>query len=40
VEHDDDAVLQVVKQQLSGVDAPGIDAADVTAAVMATPQQA
>ena len=40
VEHSDDAVLQIVKQQLSGVDAPGIDAADVAAAVMATPQQA
>jgi hypothetical protein len=39
-EHNDDAVLQVVKRQLSGVDAPGIDAADVAAAVMATPQQA
>jgi lipoate-protein ligase A len=40
VEHNDDAVLQIVKQQLSGVDTPGIDAADVAAAVMATPQQA
>jgi len=39
VEHNDDAVLQVVKQELSGVDAPGIDAADIAAAVMATPQQ-
>ncbi|GMQ84974.1 MAG: lipoate protein ligase C-terminal domain-containing protein [Acidimicrobiia bacterium] len=40
VQHNEDAVLQVVKQELSGVDAPGIDAADVAAAVMATPYQA
>ena len=39
VSHDEDAVLGVVKEHLSGVDAPGIDAADVAAAVMATPQQ-
>jgi len=39
VKHNNDEVLRVVKQQLTGVDAPGIDAADVTAAVMATPPQ-
>ncbi|MGB8362525.1 MAG: lipoate protein ligase C-terminal domain-containing protein [Acidimicrobiia bacterium] len=38
-EHDDDAVLRIVKEQLSGVDAPGIDAADIAAAVMARPQE-
>ncbi|MCP3998644.1 MAG: lipoate--protein ligase family protein, partial [bacterium] len=37
--YEDDAVLRIVKLQLSGVDAPGLDAADVAAAVMATPQQ-
>ncbi len=37
--HEDDAVLGIVKQILSGVDAPGVDAADITAAVMARPQQ-
>jgi hypothetical protein len=37
VEHDDDAVLRIVKQQLSGVDAPGVDATDIVAAVMARP---
>jgi len=36
--HDPDAVLGVVKEQLANVDAPGLDAADVTAAVMAEPQ--
>jgi lipoate-protein ligase A len=39
VPHDEDAVLGVVKEHLSGVDAPGVDAADVAAAVMAIPQQ-
>ncbi len=39
VAYEDDAVLQMVKLKLSGVDAPGLDAADVAAAVMATPQQ-
>ncbi|GMR02898.1 MAG: lipoate protein ligase C-terminal domain-containing protein [Acidimicrobiia bacterium] len=38
VRHDADAVLGVVKEQLVDVDAPGLDAADVTAAVMAEPQ--
>jgi lipoate-protein ligase A len=40
VPHTEDDVLRVVKDQLSGVDAPGLDAADVTAAVMATPRPA
>jgi len=35
VRHDPDAVLRIVKEQLAIVDAPGLDAADVTAAVMA-----
>lgn len=39
VAHDDDAVLRVVKEQLSDVDAPGVDASDITAAVMARPQE-
>ncbi len=38
VRHDPDAVLGVVKEQLAHVDAPGLDAADVTAAVLAEPQ--
>lgn len=37
--YDEDSVLNVVKRELSDVDAPGVDAADVTAAVMAVPQQ-
>jgi len=36
--YDADAVLGVVKAHLATVDAPGLDAADVTAAVMAEPQ--
>ena len=39
IPHDEDAVLHVAKEHLSGVDAPGIDAADVAAAVMAAPQR-
>jgi lipoate-protein ligase A len=39
VRHDNDAVLRVVKDRLTNVDAPGLDAADVTAAVMAAPQE-
>ncbi|MEN8238826.1 MAG: lipoate protein ligase C-terminal domain-containing protein [Actinomycetota bacterium] len=38
VQHEHDAVQAVVKDQVQGVDAPGIDAADITAAVMAIPQ--
>ncbi|MEA1902931.1 MAG: lipoate protein ligase C-terminal domain-containing protein [Actinomycetota bacterium] len=38
VEHDEDSVLRVVKLEMSEVDAPGVDPADVTAAVMAIPQ--
>ena len=38
VTHDPDAVLAVVKEQLDGVDTPGLDASDVVAAVMAIPQ--
>jgi lipoate-protein ligase A len=38
--HDEDTVLRIVKEELSGVDAPGVDAADIAAAVMARPQQA
>ncbi len=38
VSHDEDTVLRVVKDELVGVDAPGLDAADLTAAVMAKPQ--
>ena len=38
VEHAEDAVLRVVKSTLDTVDAPGLDATDITAAVMATPQ--
>jgi lipoate-protein ligase A len=38
VSHDTDAVLGAVKAQLEGVDAPGLDASDVTAAIMAIPQ--
>jgi lipoate-protein ligase A len=38
VTHDPDAVLAVVKEQLEGVDTPGLDASDVVAAVMAIPQ--
>ncbi len=38
VEHTTDAVLTVVKATLDNVDAPGLDATDVTAAIMATPQ--
>jgi lipoate-protein ligase A len=37
VAHDPDAVLRVTKEQLEGVDAPGVDASDVVAAVMAIP---
>ncbi len=36
--HTEDAVLAVTKEQLEGVDAPGVDASDVMAAVMAIPQ--
>lgn len=39
VSHDQDSVMRVVKDLLAGVDAPGLDAADVAAAVMALPQQ-
>ncbi len=39
VRHDSDTVLRVVKGRLAHVDAPGLDAADVTAAVMAAPQE-
>ena len=35
VAHGEDAVLAVVKEQLEGVDSPGLDASDVMAAVMA-----
>jgi len=38
VSYEDDEVLSTVKHQLSTVDAPGLDAADVVAAVMAIPQ--
>ena len=38
VEHYDDEVLAVVKLHISGVDAPGVDATDIVAAVMAKPQ--
>jgi lipoate-protein ligase A len=38
VPHDPDTVLGVVKRQLADVDAPGLDAQDVAAAVMAEPQ--
>jgi len=38
VPHKEDAVLTVIKEVLETVDAPGIDATDITAAVMATPQ--
>jgi lipoate-protein ligase A len=38
VTHDEDAVLGVVKAQLEGVDAPGLDPTDITTAVMATPE--
>jgi len=38
VEHSEDAVLAVVKATLNTVDAPGLDATDITAAVMATPK--
>ncbi len=34
VAHDRDAVMRVVKEGLTGVDAPGLDVADVVAAVM------
>jgi lipoate-protein ligase A len=37
VEHNEDSVLTVVKANLDSVDAPGLDATDVTAAIMATP---
>ncbi|NHZ70326.1 MAG: lipoate--protein ligase family protein [Proteobacteria bacterium] len=36
--YDDDAVLGVVKAHLATVDAPGLDATDITTAVMAEPQ--
>ena len=39
VRHDPDTVLGITKRRLAEVDAPGLDAADVTAAVMASPQQ-
>ena len=39
VPHDHESVLGVVKEGLSDVDAPGLDATDVTSAVMAVPQQ-
>lgn len=39
VRHDPDTVLGIAKRRLAEVDAPGLDAADVTAAVMASPQQ-
>ncbi|MFV1961763.1 MAG: lipoate protein ligase C-terminal domain-containing protein, partial [Acidimicrobiia bacterium] len=38
VSYEGDEVLSTVKHQLSTVDAPGLDAADVVAAVMAIPQ--
>ena len=38
VEHTDPAVLAVVKETLNSSDAPGIDATDITSAIMATPQ--
>ena len=38
VTHDPGAVLAAVKAQIQSVDAPGIDASDITAAVMAKPQ--
>lgn len=38
VVHDHESVLAVVKEGLSGVDAPGVDATDIVAAVMAVPQ--
>jgi len=38
VEHTDLAVLAVVKETLDSSDAPGIDATDITTAIMATPQ--
>ena len=38
VEHSKDAVLSVVKATLETVDAPGLDATDITRAVLATPQ--
>jgi lipoate-protein ligase A len=36
--HTEDAVLAITKEQLEGVDAPGVDASDVMAAVIAIPQ--
>lgn len=38
IDHDKISVLGVVKAQLEGVDAPGLDSSDVTAAIMAEPQ--
>jgi lipoate-protein ligase A len=38
VAHDEGSILDVVKAQLEAVDAPGVDASDVTAAIMAVPQ--
>jgi lipoate-protein ligase A len=38
VDYTDTAVLAVVKESLDTVDAPGLDATNITAAVMATPQ--
>lgn len=38
VSHDEGSVLRVVKETLDTVDAPGLDASDITAAIMATPQ--
>lgn len=39
VRHEPDPVLGVVKDRLVNVDAPGLDAADIVAAVMAVPQE-
>ncbi|MCL1587722.1 MAG: lipoate--protein ligase family protein [Actinomycetia bacterium] len=36
--HDEGSILGVVKAHLEAVDAPGVDASDVTAAIMAVPQ--
>ncbi|GMQ98304.1 MAG: lipoate protein ligase C-terminal domain-containing protein [Acidimicrobiia bacterium] len=38
VSYEDDEILSTVKSELSTVDAPGLDASDVVAAVMAVPQ--
>ncbi|MCL1600941.1 MAG: lipoate--protein ligase family protein [Actinomycetia bacterium] len=38
IDHADAAVLAIVKETLDSSDAPGIDAKDITTAIMATPQ--